>query len=233
MRQNSTHQTPDNSSSTSLRGFGIVGILFTLIVVLIGNVTLANMIMLPMGAILVLVWIKITKTPWCEIGYVKPKSWIAVIVIGLILGITFKFLMKAIIMPLLGADPINQSYHFLAGNKALLPAAIWTMLAAGFGEETVFRGFLFTRLKRLLGRKNASKILIVIITSVLFAFGHHSQGIAGIEQAVITGLVFGSIYAVDRSIWMIMIAHAAFDLTALAMIYWNLETIVAHLIFKS
>ncbi len=31
---------------------------------------------------------------------------------------------------------------------------------------------------------------------------------------------------------MLMIAHAAFDLTALAMIYWNLETTVAHLIFR-
>jgi hypothetical protein len=29
-----------------------------------------------------------------------------------------------------------------------------------------------------------------------------------------------------------MFAHAAFDLTALAIIYWNLESKVAHLIFK-
>lgn len=29
-----------------------------------------------------------------------------------------------------------------------------------------------------------------------------------------------------------MIAHAAFDLTALAIIYWDLETAVAHLIFS-
>ncbi len=31
---------------------------------------------------------------------------------------------------------------------------------------------------------------------------------------------------------MLMLAHAAFDLTALAMIYWNLESNVAHLLFK-
>jgi membrane protease YdiL (CAAX protease family) len=232
MRKNSTHQTTGNDFSTSLRGWGIVGILFTITVILIGNVTLANMIMLPVGAVLVLIWVEITETPWREIGYVKPKSWIAVVVIGLILGITFKFLMKAIVMPLFGADPVNNSYHFLAGNKALLPAAIWMMLAAGFGEETVFRGFLFTRLERLLGWSNRSKILIVAITSALFAFGHYTQGISGIEQAAITGLVFGSIYAFTRSIWIIMIAHAAFDLTALALIYWNLETSVSHIIFK-
>ena len=232
MRQNSTNQTTDNDFSTSLRGFGLVGVLFTIIVVLIGNVSFANIIILPIGALVVLAWVKITETPLREIGYVKPKSWIVIVVIGLILGITFKFLMKAIVMPIFGANPVNQSYHFLAGNKALLPAAIWAMLAAGFGEETVFRGFLFARLERLLGRNRNSKVLIVTITSALFAFSHYSQGIAGIEQAAITGLVFGSIYAGSRSIWMIMIAHATFDLTALALIYWNLEISVAHIIFK-
>jgi hypothetical protein len=30
----------------------------------------------------------------------------------------------------------------------------------------------------------------------------------------------------------VMCAHAAFDLTAVAIIYWNLESAVAHLIFK-
>jgi len=29
-----------------------------------------------------------------------------------------------------------------------------------------------------------------------------------------------------------MSAHAAFELTALAMIYWDLESAVAHLLFK-
>jgi len=29
-----------------------------------------------------------------------------------------------------------------------------------------------------------------------------------------------------------MIAHAAFDLTALAIIYWNLEPSVSHFLFK-
>ena len=30
---------------------------------------------------------------------------------------------------------------------------------------------------------------------------------------------------------MLMFAHAAFDLTALAIIYWDLEPVFAHLIF--
>jgi len=232
MDQNPKYQSADNDLPASLRGFGIAGILFTITVILIGNVMLPGMITLPIGAILVIIWVKITETPLHETGYVKPKSWLAVVVTGLILGIAFKFLMKAVVMPLFGAEPVNPSYHFLAGNTAMLPAAIWTMIAAGFGEETVFRGFLFARLKRLLGWNRNSKLLIVLITSAIFALAHYSQGIAGIEQAAITGLVFGIIFVINRSIWMIMIAHAAFDLTALGMIYWNLETSVAHFIFK-
>ena len=49
---------------------------------------------------------------------------------------------------------------------------------------------------------------------------------------IILILVFGTIFAVTGRIWMVMCAHAAFDLTAVAIIYWNLEAAVAHLVFK-
>ena len=67
----------------------------------------------------------------------------------------------------------------------------------------------------------------------MFGVGHYSlQGLAGVEQASITGLVFGTIVAITGRIWIPMFAHAAFDLTALGIIYWNLEFGVAHLLFK-
>ena len=63
--------------------------------------------------------------------------------------------------------------------------------------------------------------------------GHyHEQGLAGAEQATITGLVFGTIFALTGQIWMLMCAHAAFDLTAYAIIYWDLESDVAHLVLR-
>jgi membrane protease YdiL (CAAX protease family) len=75
--------------------------------------------------------------------------------------------------------------------------------------------------------------LIVLLTSVWFGLLHYPvQGLAGVEQAMIVGLVFGTIFAITGRIWMLMFAHAAFDLAALGIIYWNLEFEVAHLIFK-
>jgi hypothetical protein len=73
----------------------------------------------------------------------------------------------------------------------------------------------------------------VLITSAWFAADHYAvQGWPGVEQAAITGLTFGTIFAITGSIFLPMVAHAAFDLTALAIIYWNLESEVAHLVFK-
>ena len=229
----SFQQSSEDRFATELRGFGLPGILAMLIIILTGNIVLRNMIVLPIGAILVLLWVRLSHTAWREIGYVKPQSWIVTVIAGIFFGVAFKFLMKAIVMPLLGADPVNNAYHFLAGNKAMLPAAVWAMFVAGFSEETVFRGFMFERLEKLFGHGIIARIAIVLITSLLFGFDHYfTQGTTGVEQATIVGIVYGTIFTNTRSIWMIMIAHIAFDLTALAMIYWNLESDMAHFIFK-
>jgi membrane protease YdiL (CAAX protease family) len=222
----------DDSFAASLRGFGPLGILTILVILLTVNIPVGN-ITLPVGTLLVLVWAQWSRTPWREIGYVRPTSWLASLVVGAVFGIVFKLLMKAVVMPLLGAPPVNQAYHYLAGNTAMLPPAVWVMLVAGFGEETVFRGFMFERLGKLLGSNAGAKVATVLLTSGLFSLAHYAdQGVAGVEQAAITGLVFGTIFAVTGRIWMLMCAHAAFDLTAVAIIYWNLEADVAHLIFK-
>jgi len=215
--------------AAGLRGFGPLGILAILVIVLAGVFPFV-----PLSAILVLVWARWSRTPWREIGYVRPKSWTRDLAIGVAFGIAFKFLMKAIVLPLLGAEPINQAFHYLSGNRAALPAAVYTMIVrAGFGEETVFRGYLFERFGKLFGSSVRAKTLIVLLTAGWFGLAHLSQqGLAGVEQGTIVGLVFGTIFAVTGRIWMLMFAHAAFDLTALAMIYWNLESDVAHLIFK-
>jgi uncharacterized protein len=222
-----SNPTPQDRFAAKLRGFGPLGILAVLVIA-------AGQIVPPLSALLVLVWTKVSRTPLHEIGYVRPKSWVGSLVGGIAFGITFKFVMKAIVMPLLGANPTNQAYHYLVGNRAALPAAVWTMIVVGgFGEETVFRGYMFERLGKLLGGSLTARTVTVLVTAALFASLHYfDQGLTGAEQAIITGLVFGTVFAFTGRIWMLMCAHAAFDLTAVAIIYWNLESSVAHLIFK-
>ena len=226
-------RTPDqnflnDSFAARLRGFGPLGLLATLIILA------GNFIMAPLSAILVVVWAKISNTPWREIGYVRPRSWAKTIAIGIVFGVAFKFTMKALVMPLFGAPPINQAYQFVTGNSAVIPMMIYTMIVvAGFGEETLYRGWMFERLGKLFGQSAAAKIATVLITAVLFASVHYpEQRWPGVEQAFVTALIFGSIFAITGRIFLLMIAHAAFDLAALWMIYYGLETRIAHLIFK-
>jgi CAAX protease family protein len=222
----------DDRLAAELRRFGPLGIFAMLVILFTGNIFVGQVV-LPVGAILVLGWVRLSRTPWHEIGYVRPRNWIATVAMGLAFGIALKFLLKAIVMPLLGADPINWAYHSWAGNRALLPAGIWACLVAGWGEETIFRGYAFERLGKLFPPGARAKIAAVLITSVWFGLVHYlDQGLTGVEQATITGLVLGSMFAFSGRIVMPMCVHAAYDLTALAMIYWNLETRVAHLIFK-
>ena len=219
---------PQDRLAARLRGFGPLGIL-AILVILAGNA-----IVVPLSAILVLLWAWRSRTPWSEIGYSRPRSWTLTVVAGIAFGCAFKFLVKIVVMPLLGAIPINQAYHYLAGNRAAIPGMIFTLIiVAGFGEETLFRGYMFERLGKLFGSSIGAKVSIVLLTSLLFGLAHFpDQGLAGAEQAEFTGLAFGTIFAATRRIWMPMFAHAAFDLTAYVLIYWNLESHVAHLLFR-
>jgi uncharacterized protein len=214
--------------AAGLRGFGPLG-LGAILVILAGNFIIA-----PLSAVLVLAWVHRSRTPWSEIGYVRPRSWIRSVAVGIVFGCAFKLLMKSIVMPLLGADPINQAYHYLAGNRAAIPGTLFALIVvAGFGEETLYRGYMCERFGKFLGSSARAKAVTVLLTSLWFGSAHYPvQGLAGAEQAAIVGLVFGTIFVTLGELWMLMCAHAAFDLTAYALIYWELESAVAHLVFR-
>jgi len=219
--------------AADLRGFGAIGILSILLIILSGNIFITGIAFIPLGGIFALAWKWRSKTPWSELGFVRPRSWISTLLAGVVLGIGFKLFLKSIVMPLLGAPAINSSYHFLSGNKAMLPAAIFFMVIAGLSEETVFRGFLFERLSKFFGTSLRSKALIVLISATLFGLGHLAdQGLYGFEQAIIVGLIYGIFFARTGKIWVLIIAHATFDITSVVIIYWNLESALAHFFFK-
>lgn len=218
----------DDRLAEDLRGFGPLGIL-AILVILSGNFLFA-----PLSAILALVWAWRSHTPWRELGFVRPESWVRTATIGIVFGVFLKFLVKMVLMPLLGGPPVNPAYHYLAGNTAALPGIlIAVIVVAGFGEETLFRGYMFERSRRLFGGSVLAKMLTVVFTAAWFGSLHYrEQGLAGAEQAWITGLTFGTIFAITGRIWMLMFAHAAYDVVAILLIYLNLESQAAHFLFK-
>src|SRR5450631_2198867 len=193
----------DDPFAAKLRGFGPVGVLAVLLV-------LAGNVLGPFKGIPVLIWASSSRTPWREFGFVRPASWARTAITGVVFGVAFKFAMKAILMPLLGAEPINATYSWVTGNPLALAWMLFLVTAGGgFGEELMFRGYMFERLGKMFGSSVAAKVAIVLFTSGVFASLHYpDQHLAGAEQAMITGLTFGTIFAVTGRIWMIMIAHA-------------------------
>ena len=220
--------SPDDEFARRLRGFGLVGIIAILLILA------GNFLIIPTSALLVLLWARLSRTPWRELGFVRPKSWPRTILLSSALGVALKFFMKAIVMPLLGAPPINEAFRWVTGNPGALPLMLYLIIVgAGFGEEVVYRGWMFERLGKLFGSSTPAKISIILITTALFGLVHYpAQGIPGVEQAVIVGLVFAGVFAVTGRIFQLMIAHTTFDLAALAMIYWGFETSVARFFFK-
>jgi membrane protease YdiL (CAAX protease family) len=208
-----------------LRGFGPVGILAIALVLGLGDLV---------GPVLALLWARVSRTPLKALGFVASRSWLRDVVMGLLSGVALKILLKAVLLPPLGVPPLNHTYNFLVDNTAALPRILVVMIiGGGFGEETVWRGFLFERLRALLGTSRSAATAIVVSSALLFASAHlFDQGWPGAIQAVFTGSAFGIAYWRLGRIWPIMVAHAAYDVTAVLLIYWKLESVVAHMVFK-
>jgi membrane protease YdiL (CAAX protease family) len=185
------------------------------------------------GALAVLVWAHRSGTPKGALGLSPPRRWAPTILLGTAAGVLLKILMKAIVMPLLAAPPVNTAYHVLEGNSAALPRMILTIVvSAGFGEEILYRGWLFERFGRVWGRTTAARAATVAVTSLLFAAAHHAdQGVPGAMQALLTGASFGAVYLATGTLWLPIVMHIAFDLTAVAIITLGLEQATAHLVF--
>jgi len=129
---------------------------------------------------------------------------------------------------------VNQAYHFLVGSTTSLPSTLAVMIVgAGFGEETIWRGFLFERLRALIGTSTRAAAVTVVVTSLLFGMAHLiDQGWPAVVQSTLTGFVFGLAYLRLRRIWPVMVAHAAFDVTAVLLIYWNMEEPIARALLR-
>nr|MBA2432666.1 hypothetical protein [Chthoniobacterales bacterium] len=94
----------DDRLARHLRGFGPIGLL-AIVVVLSGNY-----LWIPLSSLLVLLWTWRSRTQWPEIGFVRPQSWLTTLLLGVLLGCVFKLVMKALVMPLLGAPPTNAAF---------------------------------------------------------------------------------------------------------------------------
>lgn len=88
---------------------------------------------------------------------------------------------------------------------------LWNALAftAGVCEEVLYRGYLFAYAAVWLPLPWA-----LVVSSVVFGFGHLYQGARGVLSTTGVGLMFGLIYVWSGSLYLSMLAHAVIDLHA-------------------
>lgn len=101
----------------------------------------------------------------------------------------------------------------------LLWIVVVAIFAAGFGEELLWRGFLFDRLQRLRGIGDKTW-LVIIIQAVLFGLPHAYQGMGGMLITGVVGLGLGWLRVrCGGNLWACIIAHAAVDILMMSVAY--------------
>jgi hypothetical protein len=182
----------------------------------------------PILFVLGLVSARLRDGSWTAFGLGRPRSWPRVVAIALAAAALRIVLGELVIDPLTarvwppaaapsGIDEIKGNLETALSWLAL----VWTF--AAFGEEIAYRGYLLTRAADLGRRTTAAYWTAVVLTAVLFGFGHYYKGPAGIVDSGVAGLVLGAAYMVSgRSLWACILAHGFIDTFAVVMLYLGL-----------
>ena len=87
---------------------------------------------------------------------------------------------------------------------------LYLAITAGFVEEVMYRGLMWTALSRLPYRRLA-KFIYIVPGSMIFALVHWEQGVAGIFSAFAFGVVAAMLYLSLKNLWPMIAAHTLVD----------------------
>jgi uncharacterized protein len=164
---------------------------------------------------------------WSDFGLKKPDSWKKTILYALLVGIVFQAFSLYVFEPFLGKltgdIPDVSVFKTLVGN---IPQLIFFLLLswtfAAFVEEMLYRGYLMHRIADLFNRNNFGWIAGIIISNIIFGFGHLYQGTSGMISTGSSGLVFAGLYfATNRNLWAAILAHGIYDTIGFIMIFFG------------
>jgi len=167
---------------------------------------------------------------WTQVGFKRPRSGRRILVIALTAAVVRIALSAWFI------EPATQ--HFWPPARApagteeikghltlvfLYLPVIWGF--AAFGEEIAYRGYLLNRGAASGGGTKGAWWAAVLVSSVLFGFGHYYKGPAGVVDSTFAGLVLGIAYLLSgRNLWTAVLAHGFMDTAALIGAYLGWDT---------
>ena len=119
-------------------------------------------------------------------------------------------------------EPSDMSnYNFLKDNIGMLFLTLGGVyIVASFGEEVIYRAFLINRISELGLTSKAGRIIVVVISAIVFGLAHYSWGLMGVVQTSFMGLALGFSYLfLKKRIWVLIIAHAYMDTILMVQMY--------------
>src|SRR5262249_945611 len=145
------------------------------------------------------------------------RSWKATVFWGFAGGIALElfqlFVSQPVLVRVLHKQPDLQLFQSLRGSwqtTLLFIALAWTL--AAFGEEMVYRGYLMNRVADFFDRTQAAWIVSLIFVHVGFGLAHAYQGITGIIDEGLSGLLLGILYLkTGRNLAVPIVAHGLTD----------------------
>lgn len=146
------------------------------------------------------------------VGGLAPVS---AVLLGTLAGIVTLVLLSGVSrLPWFFPDSLRRHVRDLHGfaRGFSLPALALLSLAAGIGEEVLFRGFLQTGLVALTGP-------FVGIAAAALLFGLvHCLSLAYFLMASLLGVLLGLAYDLTDSLLLVVTWHAVYDLAALVLL---------------
>lgn len=120
-------------------------------------------------------------------------------------------ILSSFTVSLFSLDKISDSYSIIEEvirNSPFIPMFLATVIAAPVVEELIFRGLIFNRLNRYLGKGWA-----LVLSSLIFGITH--MNIVQGTYAFVVGFLLGYLYLKYKTIWAPIIAHFGFNFTSI------------------
>jgi len=185
------------------------------------------------GILVIAVTLWANKWKWSIIGFKKTK-FLPALLIAAILAIGIYLLVDILIQPIVEiyfGEIDLSNFDGIRGNftnYALMIGIMW--IAAAFGEEIFYRGYLMKRIAEILGNKNESWYIAALINGAFFGLAHLYQGMSGVITTGIIGFIFGIIFMRKRNLLIPILVHGLYDMIGITLIYLEKERIILDLI---